>query len=228
MKERRTLINTAIVIAARNEAGNISEVVQRASQYGNVIVVDDASVDMTARLAVLAGATVMRHCIRTHIRRAFVDGFQFALKRDYKRIVQIDAGLSHDPDEIPKLLQGLDEAAMVIGSRYLPGARSDQKYWRRLLSRGGTFLTGLPFTDVTSGFRAYDASLLNNLNEQGVLDNLRAKAHAFQFELLWQITNRGYPIKEVPITYRAGRSSLRIGTVIEALRVLARLRCRGD
>jgi len=215
------------VIAARNEADNIGETVRKASRYGDVIVVDDASEDTTASLAQLEGAVIVHHDIRTHVKQAFVDGFRFALKRNYQHIIQMDAGLSHDPDEIPRLLRGLDPAAMVIGSRFIPGAHSGQNLWRRLLSRGGTLLvravTGMPFSDVTSGFRAFDAGLLRDLDEQNVLDGLQATAHAFQFELLWQVYQLGYDIREVSISYQPSKSSLRINIVVEALRTLVRL-----
>lgn len=215
------------MIAARNEEDNIGKVVREALLYGDVIVVDNASEDSTALLAESEGAVVIRHAINTHIKESFIDGFRFILKQGYKRVIQMDAGLSHSPYEIPRLIKGLDSAPMVIGSRFMPESYTDQKASRWLLSRGGTFLVrtliGIPFTDVTSGFRAFDASLLKDLDERGVLDGLKSAAHAFQFELLWRIVKLGYEVHEVPITYRAGKSSLRIGTVGEALQTLARL-----
>lgn len=231
MGGERTLISipsgVAIVIAARNEADNIASVVRGANKFGSVIVVDDGSTDGTGGRASLAGADVITHLYPTHIKVAFRDGFRMAMRRGFAVIVQMDAGLSHDPNEIPRLLRGLDRAAMVVGSRFMLESDSNQKLLRRLLSRGGTFLvrivTGMPLTDVTSGFRAFDAKLLEDFDKWGVLDGLRATAHAFQFELLWQVARRGYDIQEVPITYRAGKSSLKIGTIIEALWILVRL-----
>lgn len=213
--------NTAIVIAARNEAGNIGAVIRKSLEYGDVIVVDDASKDFTAVASILAGAMLVRHEARTHIKQAYVDGFRFALEGDYRYLIQMDAGLSHDPDEIPKLLQALGPARMVLGSRFLPGARSKQIPWRRLLSRGGTLLvrlaTGMVFTDIGSGFRAFEIELLRELEQGDILGDLKATAHAFQFELLWQIYRRGHRIAEVPITYTAGESSVNIKVILEAL-----------
>lgn len=216
-----------IVIAARNEASNIGVVIRKSLEYGDVIVVDDASEDFTAVASILAGAMLVKHETRTHIKQACVDGFRFALGRDYRYLIQMDAGLSHDPDEIPKLLRALEPARMVLGSRFLPGAVSKQTLWRRFLSRGGTLLvhlaTGMTFTDVGSGFRAFEIKLLRELERESVLSDLRATAHAFQFELLWQVYKHGYRITEVPITYTAGESSVNTKVILEALWTVIRL-----
>lgn len=219
--------NTVIVIAARNEASNIGAVVYKSLEYGDVIVVDDASEDFTATMSFLEGAMLVEHEAHTHIKQAYVDGFRLALGKDYCYLIQMDAGLSHDPDEIPRLLQSLGPARMVLGSRFLPGAKSRQTLWRRFLSRGGTLLvclaTGMTFTDVGSGFRAFEIKLLRELEQENVLSDLKATAHAFQFELLWQIHRRGHRIVEIPITYTAGESSVNAKVILEALWTVVRL-----
>jgi dolichol-phosphate mannosyltransferase len=218
------MTQTAVVIAAYNEADNIAEVVSQARRHGEVIVVDDASTDETATLARQAGAALVRHETNTHIKQAFVDGFRCALQTDAKYIVQMDAGLSHSTDEIPNLVGALSDADMAIGSRCVNGGRLiNQPLRRRLLSWGGSLLvrraTGMKIRDLTSGFKAYRRSLLHGLDAEGVLDRLKARKFAFQFELSGHIHRRGYRIAEVPITYRATGSSLNHTVVVEALRI---------
>lgn len=217
----------AIVIAALNEADNIASVVERAMYFGNVIVVDDGSTDGTGAEASMAGADIITHLSPTHIKAAYRDGFESALRRGFDIVVQMDAGLSHYPAEILRLLAPLKaaEADMVIGSRFIPGSiMSGQTLGHRLLSRCGGMLIratmGLDLTDSTSGFRAYRSSVLSS---PGLLDSLQARAHAFQFELAYRVHQLGFRIGEVPITYVAGRSSVRLSVVVEALMTLRRL-----
>jgi len=220
--------NTMIVISAYNEEDNIAPVVQGVKPFGSVIVVDDGSRDRTAARAEAAGATVVRHARNTHIKQAYVDGFRQALRMNAKWIIQMDAGLSHRPEDIPAILSGLHEADLVIGSRFIaPGRLVNQTLRRRLLSCAGSFLirsaTGLNVRDQTSGFRGYRAELLRLLDRQGVLDRLKARAFAFIFELAAEIYKRGYKIKEVPIVYTATGSSLNARVILEALQVVGRL-----
>lgn len=218
----------AVVIAAYNEADNIADVVRKAAEHAEVIVVDDASTDDTGALARQAGATIVRHEVKTHIKQAFIDGFRHALRSGPKYIVQMDAGLSHDPDEIPTLVNALREADVVIGSRCVDGGRLiKQPLRRRALSWGGSLLvrmaTGMKIKDLTSGFKAYRRSVLQVLDARGFLDRLEARTFAFQFELSSRIHRLGYRIKEVPITYRATGSSLNLSVVWEALCIWMRL-----
>ena len=219
----------SIVIAAYNEADTIAEIVARCRQYGEVIVVDDASSDQTASLALQAGATMLRHSSNTHIKQSFVDGFRQALTMNSRYIIQMDAGLSHNPDEIPKLLAPLRENAdMTIGSRFIKGgALINQPIHRRLLSQFGSalvrFATSMTIVDLTSGFKGYKGSVLSRLDSEGVLDRLRSRAFAFQFELTSEIYSRGFTIEEVPITYQATKSSLDKAIVLEAICIWLRL-----
>jgi dolichol-phosphate mannosyltransferase len=141
----------------------------------------------------------------------------------------MDAGLSHDPGEIPRLVAALHDADLAIGSRSVAGGRLVNQPWRRrLLSWGGSVLvrraTGMKIRDLTSGFKAYRRSVLETLDRQGVLDGLKARTFAFQFELSSHVFRRRYRIVEVPITYRATGSSLNGAVIREALRVWAGLR----
>lgn len=219
----------SIVIAAYNEADTIAEIVTRCRQYGRVIVVDDASLDQTASLAHQSGAIMLRHSSNTHIKQAFVDGFKRALSLNSKYIIQMDAGLSHNPDEISKLLAPLRENAdMTIGSRFIKGGiLVNQPVYRRLLSQSGSalvrFATSMNIVDLTSGFKGYKGSALSHLDSEGVLDCLRSRAFAFQFELTNEVYKRGFTIKEVPMTYQATNNSLDKMVVLEAVYIWLKL-----
>jgi len=219
------VIDVAIVIAARNEADNIGNVVRAARTWGSVIVVDNASTDGTADEAWAAGADVISHEQDTHIKQSYVDGFKRAARR-FPFVVQMDAGKSHHPEEIRRLLMPLRAGIdMTIGSRFVAGSHlNNQGLRRRLLSVAGSALvrrrTGMPIRDLTSGFKAYRCELLQALDDDGVLDGLKARAHAFQFELTHAIWKRGATIWEVPITYTATGSSVDLRVIAEALRTL--------
>jgi len=225
---RRKPSSVVIVIAARNEADNIAEMVAGALQHGDVVVVDDASSDGTGDVAWEAGVDIIRHRERGHIKASYVDGLSWAA-RHYSCVVQMDAGGSHDPAEIPLLLDALADADMVIGSRFVAGGKVlGQPLWRRILSKAGSALvgraTGMKIADLTGGFKAYKAPLIRQLDEDRILDGLTAKANAFQFELTHAIWERGFTIREVGITYRASRSSLNWGAIREALAIAWKLR----
>lgn len=224
--------NSIVVIAARNEADNIAGVIGKCLRHGRIVVVDNASDDGTAGIAEAAGAIVLRHERDTHIKQSYVDGFRLALLMGADRVVQANAGSSFDHDQIPSLLGGLDSADMVIGSRFVAGSQCTQPRQRRFLSRRGSALvrlaTGMPYADLTSGFRAYRAALLQALDDKAILWNLKAHAHAFQFELIYEVHRRGYRIAEVPITYHyaSRRTSADLSTVLEALWTICRLALR--
>jgi len=217
------MTDVAIVIAALNEADNIAALVRDAQRFGQVIVVDDGSTNGTGGEASMAGAAVVTHLHSTHIKAAYRDGFKSALRRGFKYIVQMDAGFSHDPRDIPALLAPLMiETDMVIGSRFMAdGIAYGQTPRQRFLSYCGSVLarlvTGMDIVDFTGGFKAYRAEVLGT---PGLLDGLRARAHAFQFEMTYRIHQAGFKIVEVPITYTAGRTSVKLGIIFEALMMI--------
>ena len=206
-----------IVVAARNEQWSIQEVVRLAQEYGTVLVVDNASTDRTVEIAKASYAHVLEHKVDTHIKQSYVDGFRWALQGRFARIVQLDAGMSFHPAQIPDLLD--QKADLVIGQRR---ARD-----RKLVSVLGSWFTrtmlGLPFPDLTSGFRCWTASGLDCLETRGVLDNLQCRAHGFQIELLYHAYRGGLKIETVPVNYYPGRTSANPSVAWEALRASFRL-----
>lgn len=188
---------------------------------------DDGSPDGTAKLAREAGETlgsieVMERPAKSGLGTAYRDGFKWGLERGYEAFVEMDADLSHDPKALPSLLAPLEDGyELVIGSRYVPGGSiPDWPWYRWAISRGGNLYAGLmlgiKLTDMTSGFRAYGASLLSRID----LDSVRAESYGFQVEMARRAVLAGARVKEIPITFTdrtLGRSKMSTFTVIEAL-----------
>jgi dolichol-phosphate mannosyltransferase len=191
----------------------------------DAMVVDDASPDGTADAVRThpdsSRITIVERPSKLGLARAYLDAFHRALAAEYEYIVEMDADLSHDPADIPRLQAGLSEAELVIGSRYIAGGRIENwNLMRRALSRAGNAYARLWFgwgvRDATSGFRAYRAGALRAAG----LDTLRSDGYAFQIEMVFRLLRARLRVKEVPITFverRGGRSKLSWRIVLEAL-----------
>ena len=224
-----TSTRTLVVIPTYNERGLITEVLNRLfaaiDSDVDVMVVDDASPDRTTdAIKHHPGArriTLIERPAKLGLARAYLDAFDRALAEGYEFIVQMDADLSHDPEDIPRLLAALGGAELVIGSRYVPGGRIEN--WsglRRTLSRSGNGYArgwfGWGVQDATSGFRALRADALR----AAALNTIRSEGYAFQIEMVFRLLQAGCRVIEVPITFierRGGRSKLSRGIVLEAL-----------
>jgi dolichol-phosphate mannosyltransferase len=204
-------MHTLVVVPTFNEAENIEVLLTRvraAVPSADILVVDDNSPDGTGDLAEKAGAElgqikILRRPRKEGLGNAYRAGFRQGLDAGYKVLVQMDADLSHDPDVIPLLLAKVAEGADVaIGSRYVPGGSTPN--WpthRKMLSRYGNrysgWALGLRLRDVTAGFRAYTAEILEAVK----FDDTQANGYAFQTEVGYRISKWGGKITEVPITF---------------------------
>lgn len=201
----------------------------------SILVVDDNSPDGTGRFAdELATETgrvaVLHRPAKTGIGPAYIAGLSKALAGDADTIVCMDADGSHRPVDLPPLLSALDDADIVLGSRYVAGGGTEG--WpvhRRLLSRfGGSYaklLLGIPIADLTGGFKVYRRAALAALD----LASIRSDGYAFQIETTWQALLRGLTVVEAPITFTdrvAGRSKLSRRIIAEAVWTVLRLRAR--
>jgi dolichol-phosphate mannosyltransferase len=131
-----------VVIPAYNEADTIEELVRRTKAYADVCVVDDCSKDPTPQiLAGIKDIHVIRHQKNTHIAGAVLDGMRYALDAGYDYVLAMDAGLSHNPDELPHFINA-ESADLVIGTR-TSEADKDKPLYRRLLSMSGSILMNL-------------------------------------------------------------------------------------
>jgi dolichol-phosphate mannosyltransferase len=223
-------VRPLIVTPTYNESGNIAEFLERvrkAVPEADIRVVDDNSPDGTADLADEAGTrlaqiTVLRRPKKIGLGDAYRAGFSVGIERGYDVIVQMDADLSHDPSELPKMFAALDAGAdAVIGSRYIPGGSIPNWPWhRRALSKWGNrytaIVTGMPIKDATSGYRAYRADMLKAID----FGTTRAKGYGFQMETAYRVRRAGGKVVEVPITFTdrvKGESKLTLSVAAEEL-----------
>lgn len=221
---------TLVVIPVFNEEATIGDVARRARRYADVCVVDDASTDRTPQvLAGLDGVQVIRHDRNTHIARAVIDGMRHGLGHGYEYVITMDAGLSHDPDEIPRFLE-TEPLDLVIGARKWSDIQGRPLY-RAGLSVAGTMLMNAILADgrhagpgrlrdCTSGYRRYSRRAL----EIVTTTPLRSRAFDFLLETVAVLARSDLSIGEVPISYRCSNSSLNGRIVLEALRTWWALR----
>lgn len=209
-----------VIVPTYNERDNIAMVVERLLRIDGlqVLIVDDGSPDGTGaeadRLASASGGRVaVMH--RTGFRglgRSYIDGMRAALATGATHICQMDADLSHDPGELPRLLDAGAHADLVIGSRYVPGGTLHNWPRRRMLLSAFAngyvrAITGLRIQDCTSGFRCWRRELLARLP----LHAIESEGYAFQVEMAWEASAAGGTILEVPIAFverRVGSSKL--------------------
>jgi glycosyltransferase involved in cell wall biosynthesis len=165
-------MRVSIIIPAYNEATRVGDVVRRLLAYGEVLVVDDGSVDATADVARKAGAVVYRHAVNRGQGAALRTGTEAALRRGADVVVHMDADGQHDPDALPKVLAPLaaGRVDIVLGSRFLGEAPQGMPFTRRVLIAGikqfNVFLLGItaPFSDPQNGLRAMTAAAARALD----------------------------------------------------------------
>lgn len=217
-----------VVIPTYNERENLPDIADAVIRHGyRLLVVDDASPDGTGSIAdQLAAAEPMISVLHRHRKEglgpAYGAGFDLALDQGAEILIQMDADFSHDPADLPRLVEAIGAGADVaIGSRYVPGGSTpDWPLPRRLISKGGNLyarlMLGLPLRDVTAGYRAYRDEALRVLPYR----EARASGYGFQVEMALRTHGAGMRVVEVPITFRdrtRGTSKMGIGIVVEAL-----------
>ncbi len=218
-----------VVIPTYNERDTLGGVIERITETVpevHVLVVDDGSPDGTGALADDLAADdervhVLHRTEKAGLGAAYIAGFRWGLARHYATIVEMDADGSHAPEDLPRVLAALANADLVLGSRYVPGGRVVN--WpkrRQLLSRGGNLYSrlalGVSIRDITAGFRAYRASVLEKLP----LDDVASQGYCFQIELAWRAVRSGFTVAEVPITFterELGQSKMSKDIVLEAV-----------
>lgn len=226
MSEQRTSI---VVIPTYDEADNIRTVIDRvryAAPGVDVLVVDDNSPDGTADIVeghpgYLDHVFLLRHGEKAGLGAAYRAGFHWALNWHYDIVVQMDADLSHPPEQVPALIAALDDTDLAVGSRYVAGGGiSDWSWRRRLISRAGNtyvrLVLRLPVHDTTAGFKAFRSQAL----EQIGATEATSEGYCFQIENTWRATRLGLRLTEVPITFTdriAGTSKMSSAIVAEAL-----------
>lgn len=205
-------MRTVAVIPAYNEADTVGPVIDETREYvDRVVVVDDGSSDDTAAIARDHGAVVVEHVFNTGVGGAVRTGYQYAIRNDFGWVVQVDADGQHDPAKIPELLDAAEDHDMVIASRYLNESYQDYsatrnagiQFFTRLVNRLGD----IEITDVTSGFRVYRVSMLEQI--------LHKSDKHWAIEQTLEAAKRGYRITEVSTempTREEGESQFTVDT----------------
>jgi dolichol-phosphate mannosyltransferase len=218
-----------VVVPTYDEATNITRLldsVRHAAPFADVLVVDDGSPDGTAGLVAAhpdfgTRISLLERSEKDGLGAAYRAGFAWALERDYDRIAQMDADLSHPPERLPALFAALDDADVAVGSRYVDGGGVANWAWqRRLLSWAGNryvrAILGTGVHDNTAGFKAFRRSALEQI---GVLGS-ESNGYSFQIENTWRATQAGLRVEEVPITFTdrtEGQSKMSGAIALEAL-----------
>jgi dolichol-phosphate mannosyltransferase len=227
---KKTVLNPVVVIPTYNERQNISSLVQAIHHSVpelSVLVVDDNSPDGTA-LEVLElkrtlgdKVSVYSRAQKDGLARAYAAGFKEALRRGHDVILQMDADLSHDPAYLPEFLRQIDSFDLVLGSRYMRGVNVVNWDFKRLvLSKMASvyvrWVTGLPYSDLTGGFKCWRRSALEKID----LDRIFSNGYLFQIEMTWKAYNHGCRIGETPIIFyerEIGRSKIDARIILEAI-----------
>jgi dolichol-phosphate mannosyltransferase len=220
---------TLAVIPTYNEVDNLVPIVRRLLHQPvavDILIVDDNSPDGTGDIADgLASEDSRVHVLhrprKEGLAAAYRNGFVWGLRHGYDQLVECDADGSHQPEELPRLLQALTVADVVVGSRWIHGGSVvGWPYRRQLLSRAGSWYARLALhlsqRDVTSGYRAFRATALEVLP----LDDIQSEGYSFQIETLWRARRAGLTVAEVPITLterQHGVSKMHGRIVVEAL-----------
>lgn len=217
-----------VVVPTYNERDNIERILERLRRSvptADVLVVDDGSPDGTGKVAdELAQAdaqiSVLHRAEKAGLGQAYIAGFGWGLERGYEVLVEMDADGSHPPEQLPRLLDGLAGADLVIGSRYVPGG--EVVNWprrRELISRGGNLYArlalGFDLHDATAGYRAFRRSVLEGIDYAGVASH----GYCFQVDLARRALAAGFRVGEVPITFverEIGESKMSSDIVREA------------
>jgi dolichol-phosphate mannosyltransferase len=221
-------LKTLVVMPTYNEAQSLASTVAGLLTEitgVDVLIVDDNSMDATAAIAEsLAGSSprvsVLHRPTKQGLGPAYLDGFRYAFSKQYQIVVEMDADGSHQASDLQRILFATSDADLVIGSRWIDGGRVQNWPFSRLfLSRIGNLyarlMLGTKISDMTSGFRAYQASFLQNL----IATPVSSQGYSFQVELAYRASKTGV-VREVPITFierTEGRSKMTLGIVIEAL-----------
>jgi len=231
-------VRVLVIVPTYNEAENIAALIREVRNLDidpEILIIDDNSPDGTANIV----KTIMERDPKVHLIErpkkmglgsAYITGFKWALDRNFDVVVEMDADFSHDPKDIKRLVENLENCDAVIGSRYVKGvsvvnwpiSRLLLSYFANLYAR---VITGVKIRDLTSGFKAIKTECLRVIN----LDGIKSDGYAFQIELHFNLWFKGFKVCEIPIIFverRAGKSKLNKGIIWEAFWMVIRLGLR--
>jgi dolichol-phosphate mannosyltransferase len=220
-----------VCLPTYNEAENVEAVVRALievlGEQDRIVVIDDASPDGTGQIAdrlaaAQAQVAVVHRTKKEGIGPAYVAGFRHALAEGAELVLEMDCDFSHDPRDVPRLIETAEAGAdVVLGSRYARGGRVEN--WgllRRFVSRFGSLYARVILRshvhDLTGGFKCYRRRVLETID----LDAVSARGYAFQIETTYRAVRAGFRVVEIPITFadrEAGRSKMTRAIVLEAV-----------
>jgi dolichol-phosphate mannosyltransferase len=226
-----------VIIPTYNERENIARIISAVLGQDprlNILVVDDGSPDGTADIVGDVMATeprvnVLRRERKMGLGTAYLAGFRWALDRDFDAVFEMDADFSHDPNHLPQFLSAIEDADLVLGSRYREGkvtivnwpiSRLMLSYFANVYSR---VITGLQLWDATGGFKCFRRKVLETID----LSAVRSNGYAFQIEMSFRAWKKGFRIVEIPIVFvdrTEGTSKMSKAIVREAIWMVWRLR----
>ncbi len=230
-----------IIIPTYNEIENVASIISAVLSLSgdyHVLIVDDGSPDGTGQKVrelqeeYKGRLHLLEREGKLGLGTAYIAGFRFGLDLDYKYIMEMDADFSHNPKDVPRLVEAVkqEDVGMVVGSRYVKGGgfKNWNKY-RLMLSYGASLytrlITGMPVKDPTAGFVIYNSIVLKKMN----LDKITFVGYAFQIEMKYYCHSLGFDIKEIPITFidrELGTSKMNMSIVQEGILGVLQMKMR--
>ena len=228
-------VKVLVISPTYNENKNILELINRISETSNLIdilIIDDNSPDGTAKLVKKImqknnHINILERDKKLGLGTAYCTGFQWALERDYDLIIQMDADLSHNPEDISRLIDEASSADLIIGSRYIEGVNVINWPMNRLLlsyfaNWYARLLIRFPIKDSTGGYKCFRRKVLQSID----LTKIRSEGYSFQIEMNFLTWIKGFKISEIPIVFTdrtVGESKMNRAIVIEAIWMVPKL-----
>ena len=226
------MTSVLVVIPTYNESESIESLLRRlnsariqiSDKYKiDILIVDDNSPDQTAVMAKnlqLSGFKILSRQNKTGLGPAYLAGFKQGLLEKYEYFVEMDADLSHQPEQLIDLLSAASKADLVIGTRWIPGGSvvnwPKRRKWISKLGTGyASFALNLPYKDLTSGYRVLPREFLSQLD----FSLIETRGYGFQIEMALKAIESGFGIKQVPITFverENGYSKMSLAIIWEA------------
>ena len=225
-----------IIIPTYNESKNIQNIIKKIIEVDstyNILVVDDNSPDKTYKIVDKLSEEnnnikLIHRSKRSGIGTAYCVGFKYGIENNFDKIIQIDADLSHNPYDIPRLLENAENHDLVIGSRYINGisivnwplSRLVLSYTANIYAK---ILTGMRIKDCTGGFKCFNTYVLKDIN----FKNINSQGYSFQIEMNYIAYKKNFSIKEIPIIFTdrtVGESKMSRKIILEAILLVPLLR----
>ena len=231
-------MKTLIITPTYNESKNILLLIDKIKNHlidAHILVIDDNSPDKTGEIVEKFSNSrddifLIKRKGKLGLGTAYIAGFKWAIENNYNVVVQMDADLSHDPKDIPIMLEYISQYDLIIGSRYIDGvnvinwpmSRLLLSYFANIYSR---IITGLPIYDSTGGFKCYKINTLENMP----FDSIKSEGYSFQIETTFYSWINNYKIKEITIVFTdrtIGESKMNNNIIYEAVWVVLKLRLK--